>query len=136
MNDKKEQEFYNSKDGKLYYLEVDFKCWCHSKGKFNNLTEEDFKAYKKEFDNCTDDRRNELESQIKTIESILEAEDFAAAYIKHRNKQFIIDAVTNVDLEILKAFNLGYRNYTQVIKPLRVCLFKKLSELNALLEKQ
>lgn len=94
------------------------------------------KAYKKEFDNCTDDRRNELESQIKTIESILEAEDFAAAYIKHRNKQFIIDAVTNIDLEILKAFNLGYRSYTQVIKPLRVCLFKKLSELNALLEKQ
>ena len=46
---KKEQEFYNSKDGKLYLLEVDFKCWCHSKGKFYNLTEEDFKAYKKEF---------------------------------------------------------------------------------------
>ena len=46
---KKEQEFYNSKDGKLYLLEVDFKCWCHSKGKFYNLTEDDFKAYKKEF---------------------------------------------------------------------------------------
>ena len=47
---RKEQEFYNSKDGKLYMLEVDFKCWCHSKGKFYNLTEEDFKSYKKEFD--------------------------------------------------------------------------------------
>lgn len=46
---RKEQEFYNSKDGKLYLLEVDFKCWCHSKGKFYNLTEDDFKAYKKEF---------------------------------------------------------------------------------------
>lgn len=46
---KKEQEFYSSKDGKLYLLEVDFKCWCHSKGKFNNLTEDDFKVYKKEF---------------------------------------------------------------------------------------
>lgn len=46
---KKEQEYYSSKDGKLYFLEVDFKCWCHSKGEFNNLTEEDFKAYKKEF---------------------------------------------------------------------------------------
>ena len=45
----KEQEFYNSKDGKLHLLEVDFKCWCHGKGKFNNLTEEDFKEYKKEF---------------------------------------------------------------------------------------
>lgn len=46
---KKEQDFYNSKDGKLYYMLIDFKCWCHSKGKFNNLTEEDFKAYKNEF---------------------------------------------------------------------------------------
>ena len=46
---KKQQEYYNSKDGKLYLLEVDFKCWCHSKGKFYNLTEEDFKVYKQEF---------------------------------------------------------------------------------------
>ena len=46
---KKQQEYYNSKDGKLHLMEIDFKCWCHSKGKFYNLTEEDFKAYKKEF---------------------------------------------------------------------------------------
>lgn len=46
---RKEQEFYNSKDGKLYLLEVDFKCWCHSQGKFYNLNEDDFKAYKEEF---------------------------------------------------------------------------------------
>lgn len=92
------------------------------------------KAYKQEFDNCEDDRRNALESQIKTIEDILNAEDFEAAYLKHRNKQFIIDAVTDVDLEVLRAFNLGYRNYNKVIRPLRICLFKKLSNLNALLE--
>ena len=46
---KKQQEFYNSENGKLYFLEIDFKCWCHSKGKFYNLNEEDFKAYKQEF---------------------------------------------------------------------------------------
>jgi hypothetical protein len=97
---------------------------------FNNT----MKAYKQEFDNCEDDRRNALESQIKTIEDILDAEDFESAYLKHRNKQYIIDATMNIDLQVLKAFNLGYRSYNEVIKPLRVCLFKKLAQLNALLE--
>lgn len=97
---------------------------------FNNT----MKAYKQEFDNCEDDRRNALESQIKTIEGILDAEDFESAYLKHRNKQYIIDAVIDADLQVLKAFNLGYRDYDKVIKPLRICLFKKLSKLNDLLE--
>ena len=96
---------------------------------FNNT----MKAYKQEFDNCEDDRRNALESQIKTIEGILDAEDFESAYLKHRNKQYIIDAVIDADLQVLKAFNLGYRNY-ETIKPLRICLFKKLAQLNDLLE--
>ena len=96
---------------------------------FNNTID----AYKQAFNNCEDDRRNALESQIKTIEDILNAKDFESVYIKHRDKQYIIDAVTD-DLEILRAFNLGYRNYDKVIRPLRVCLFKKLDELNLLLE--
>lgn len=97
------------------------------------IFENTMKAYQQEFDNCENDRLNELESQIKTIEKILEAEDFAAAYIKHRNKQFIIDAVIKIDLEILKAFNSGYRSYDKVIKPIRIALFNKLNELNNLL---
>ena len=97
------------------------------------IFENTMKAYQQEFDNCENDRLNELESQIKTIEKILEAEDFAAAYIKHRNKQFIIDAVIKIDLEILKAFNSGYRSYDKVIKPMRIALFNKLDELNNLL---
>ena len=96
---------------------------------FNNTID----AYKQAFNNCEDDRRNALESQIKTIEDILNAKDFESVYIKHRDKQYIIDAVTD-DLEVLRAFNLGYRNYNKVIRPLRVCLFKKLDELNLLLE--
>jgi hypothetical protein len=96
---------------------------------FNNTID----AYKQAFNNCEDDRRNALESQIKTIEDILNAKDFESAYMKHRDKQYIIDAVTD-DLEVLRAFNLGYRNYNKVIRPLRVCLFKKLDELNSLLE--
>ena len=96
---------------------------------FNNTID----AYRAEFDNCENDRRNALESQIKIIENILDAEDFKSAYLKHRDKQYIIDAVID-DLEILRAFNLGYRNYDKVIRPLRICLFKKLDELNLLLE--
>ena len=96
---------------------------------FNNTID----AYRAEFDNCENDRRNALESQIKIIEDILDAEDFESAYLKHRDKQYIIDAVID-DLEILRAFNLGYRNYDKVIRPLRICLFKKLDELNLLLE--
>ena len=96
---------------------------------FNNTID----AYRAEFNNCEDDRRNALESQIKTIEDILNAKDFESAYMKHRDKQYIIDAVTD-DLEILRAFNLGYRNYNRVIKPMRVALFRKLDELNSLLE--
>ena len=91
------------------------------------------RAYQAEFDNCENDRKNEIQAQIATIEKILEAEDFAAAYIKMRDKQFIIDAINETDLEILRAFNLGYRSFDKVIKPMRVSLFKRLNELNSLL---
>lgn len=93
------------------------------------------KAYKQEFDNCDDDRRNLLDSQIRTLENILDAEDFVAAYLKNRNKAVVIDAMTDMDLEVLKAFNLGYRNYDKVIKPMRVALYHKLNSIYALLEK-
>ncbi len=97
------------------------------------IFENTMKAYQQEFDNCENDRINQLESQIKIIEKILEAKDFSETYLKYRNKHFIIDAITEADLEIVRAFNLGYRNYNKVIKPLRIALYKKLDELNNLL---
>ena len=93
------------------------------------------RAYKNEFNNCENDRRNLLDSQIRTLEKILDSEDFAAAYLKNRNKAVVIDAMTDMDLEVLKAFNLGYSNYDKVIKPMRVALYHKLSSIYALLEK-
>ncbi len=93
-------------------------------------------AYKAEFDNCEDDRRNILESQVRILEKILDSEDFVTTYLKYRDKQVVIDAITDIDnLEIIQAFNLGYRNYNKVIKPMRVALYKKLSSINDLLEK-
>ena len=97
------------------------------------IFENTMKAYQAEFDNCENDRINQLESEIKTIEKILDAKSFEAEYLKHRDKQFIIDAITEIDLEALRAFNLGYRSYKLVIKPMRIALFKKLDELNNLL---
>lgn len=92
-------------------------------------------AYKAEFDNCEDDRKNNLESQARILEQILDSEDFVTTYLKYRDKQIVIDAITDMDLEIVQAFNLGYRNYNKVIKPMRVALYKKLSSINDLLEK-
>jgi hypothetical protein len=99
------------------------------------IYENTMRAYKQEFDNCDNDRRNLLDSQIRTLENILDAEDFVAAYLKNRNKAVVIDAMTDMDLEILKAFNLGYRNYDKVLKPMRVALYNKLNSICALLEK-
>jgi hypothetical protein len=99
------------------------------------IYENTMRAYKQEFDNCDNDRQNLLDSQIRTLENILDAEDFAAAYLKNRNKAVVIDAMTDMDLEILKAFNLGYRNYDKVLKPMRVALYHKLNSIYALLEK-
>ena len=99
------------------------------------IYENTMKAYKNEFNNCEEDRRNLLDSQIRILEKILDAEDFASAYLKYRNKAVIIDAVTDMDLEALRAFNLGYRDYDKVIKPMRIALYKKLTNIYALLEK-
>lgn len=40
------ERFYNSIDEKLFEILVDFKCYMYSKGKFENLTSEDFNEYK------------------------------------------------------------------------------------------
>ena len=92
------------------------------------------KAYQDEFQ-TNDDKLNEIYTQIATIESLLNAEDFAKEYMRLRDKSFIIDAITTyVSLPTLKAFNLDSRN-TKVIKEMRVALFKKLNDLNNLIQK-
>lgn len=90
-------------------------------------------AFEKEFDS-KDDKVNQLNSQIRTIEKILDAKDFVKTYTKFRDKSYIVDAITSfVSMPTMKAFNTG--NYTkEVIKEYRVALFKKLNNLNILLE--
>lgn len=91
------------------------------------------KAYTKAF-GSEDDKKNQLKDQIETVENILEAKDFAAQLIKHRDKSYILDALTSyVSLPTMQKFNKGDRSY-KVIKEYRVALFKLLNQLNNLLD--
>lgn len=91
------------------------------------------KAYEEQF-GCHDDRRNEINTQIKLIEDILDSDDFVAEILRYRDKTVINDALTSyVPLEVMRAFNLGYYNYDKVLKYYRVALFKQLNNLNQLL---
>ena len=96
---------------------------------YNNTLE----AFQEQFTN-DDNRINQLESQIQTIEKILDSKDFVKTYKKYQDKAYIIDAITsNVSMPTMKLFNTG--NHTkEVIKAYRVALFKKLNSLNILLE--
>lgn len=89
-------------------------------------------AFQKEFTD-TDNRINELQDQVKTIERILESKDFPAQIIKHRDRSYILDALTSyVDLPIMQRFNRG--DYSpEVLKQYRVSLFKALNNINNLL---
>jgi hypothetical protein len=90
-------------------------------------------AFQKEFTN-DNDRINELQNQINTIERILESKDFPAQIIKYRDKSYINDALTSyVDLPIMQRFNRGDYSY-EVLKQYRVALFKALNNINKLLE--
>lgn len=96
---------------------------------YNNTLE----AFQEQFAN-DDDRINELESQIATIEKVLDAKDFVQSYMKFRDKSYIIDAITTyVSMKDMQSFNKG--DYSpSVIKAHRIALFKKLQELNRLLD--
>ena len=98
------------------------------------IYEATMKAYKAEFDNSEDDRVNELQSQINNIEKVLDAPDFVQAYKKIQDKYYIIDSITEyVSMNTMKSFNTGDTS-KQVIKEYRVALFKKLNQLNQLLD--
>lgn len=91
-------------------------------------------AFQKEFTN-DDDRINELQDQVKTIERILESKDFPAQIIKFRDRSYINDTLTSyVDLPIMRRFNHGDYSY-EVLKQYRVALFKALNNINNLLNK-
>lgn len=97
------------------------------------IYEATLKAYKGQFDS-EDERVNELQSQINNIEKVLDASDFVQAYKKIIDKHYIIDAITSyVSMNTMKAFNTGDTS-KQVIKEYRIALFKKLNQLNQLLE--
>lgn len=90
-------------------------------------------AFSEEFDS-DNERINQLESQIQVIEKILDAPDFVKTYLKFRDKHYIIDAITsNVSMKDMQSFNK--KDYSpSVIKAHRVALYKKLNNLNILLE--
>ena len=91
--------------------------------------------YKKTFDNCENDRLNEIKSQIKNIEKILDSDDFVQAIKKGLSKAYISDAIVEyTDGSTRQAFNKGNRDY-KVIKKYRTALFFKLAELNELINK-
>ena len=104
----------------------------HYKKRIYNAT---LKAYRSQFD--TDNERiNEIKTKISTIEKILDAPNFVQAYKKQQDKSYIIDAITtHVDMNTMKQFNTGDHS-PQVIKKYRIALFKKLSELNELINEK
>jgi hypothetical protein len=92
------------------------------------------KAYEEQF-KCDNSRINEIRTNIKLIEDILESDDFVASILEYRDKTIINDALTEyVPLEVMKAFNYGYYNYNKVLKHYRIALFKQLNNLNQLLK--
>lgn len=91
------------------------------------------KAYSSQFDS-ENERINELQNQINTIEKILDAKDFVAQVKKYQDKYYVLDAITTyVSMPTMQKFNRGNTS-KEVIKEYRVALFKKLAQLNELLD--
>lgn len=92
------------------------------------------KAYNDEFNNCSNERVNELKSAIDNIEELLDNPNFDSMIHKAMNRSYILDAITtHVPMPVMKKYNLGDRSY-ETIKHYRIALFKKLNELNTLLD--
>lgn len=104
----------------------------HYKKRIHEAT---LKAYKSQFD--TDNERiNEIKTKINTIEKILDAPNFVQTFKKYQDKSYIIDTITtHVSMNTMKQFNTG-NHEPQIIKEYRTALFKKLSELNDLLNEK
>lgn len=131
--------FNNEKDNFLTKKQLEFiddDSLVPSKNKSNykkRIYERTTKAYEKQFD-CDDSRTNEIRTNIKLIEKMLESDDFVSEILAYRDKTIINDAFTSyVPLEVMRAFNYGYYSYDKVLKHYRVALFKQLNNLNQLL---
>jgi hypothetical protein len=131
FNENKEQ-FLTKKQ--LAFIEDESQIKGKNRGQYRRrIYDSTLKAYNALFDS-DDDRINEIRTQITIIENLLDSENFVQEYIRVRDKSFIIDAITtHVDMPTMKAFNLGNRD-NETIKKHRVALFKKLDELNKLLD--
>jgi hypothetical protein len=131
FNENKEQ-FLTKKQ--LAFIEDESQIKGKNRGQYRRrIYDSTLKAYNALFDS-DDDRINEIRTQITIIENLLDSENFVQEYIRVRDKSFIIDAITtHVDMPTMKAFNLGNRD-NETIKKHRVALFKKLDELNNLLD--
>lgn len=99
------------------------------------IYEATMKAYNNTFNNCENERINELKCAINNIEKLLDNPEFDKVIIKTMNqKNYIMDAIVSyVDLPTMQRFNKGDHSY-EVVKKYRVALFKKLAELNKLLD--
>jgi hypothetical protein len=131
FNENKEQ-FLTKKQ--LAFIEDESQIKGKNRGQYRRrIYDSTLKAYNALFDS-DDDRINEIRTQITIIENLLDSENFVQEYIRVRDKSFIIDAITtHVDMPTMRAFNLGNRD-NETIKKHRVALFKKLDELNNLLD--
>lgn len=99
------------------------------------IYENTLKAYNAEFNNCQNERRNEITSAINYVEQLLDNPNFESVIINAMNKRrYVLDAITTyVSMPTMQRFNKGDHS-KEVIKEYRTALFKKLNELNQLLE--
>ena len=93
------------------------------------------KAYNETFNNCSNERINELKSAIDNIEKLLDNPNFESIILKAMNRySYVLDAITTyVPMPVMQSYNKGDRSYS-TIKQYRIALFRKLDELHNLLE--
>ena len=132
FNENKEQ-FLTKKQ--LQFIEDDSSIESKNKSSYKKrIYDRTTKAYEEQFQ-CDNSRINEIKTNIRLIEDILESDDFVAKILANRDKTVINDALTSyVPLEVMRAFNSGYYNYNKVLKYYRISLFIQLNNLNQLLQ--
>lgn len=134
FNENKEQ-FLTKKQ--LQFIEDDSLIESKNKSSYKKrIYDRTTKAYEEQF-HCDNSRINEIKTNIRLIEGMLESDDFVTEILTHRDKSVINDAFASyVPLEVMRAFNSGYYNYDKVLKHYRIALFKQLATLNQLIEEK
>lgn len=104
------------------------------------------KALQEEFNinGANHDRLLKLYNERKILEEVLEAKDFETAISKRLSKEREYEGMATIvdealaeycDLKETKAYRTAKIKTKEVIKPLRVALFKKLNEVNLAIER-